>query len=302
MYSVGVFGSCVTRDLFNSNFWYDYKKYFKIVTDSQRCTIISFMTNPVQIDFDDLKTDDPLVNRLLKEDFLKNKRLDLVQKHPNYYIFDINFDVIFGVIILADGNIITNNVWDLPKTSFFQNEENYKTLTIFNDSKEYFSLFKDNVDSFFDFLENNCPNMKIILNSFRNSYKYLDENNKLSIDDTFKTLSLRRNIYFKKFEEYIVDNYDVEILYNQEYLIDKKHLWGFAPHHFEQRFYDDKSFQLKKLLMYYETLRYNNEYLKKLNLLQEKNRYLNIKNRELITKIKTFKKNNSHNLFNRLLK
>lgn len=302
IHSVGVFGSCVTRDLFNSKFCPNYKQYFKVVTDSQRSTIISFMADPVQIDFEDIKIDNPVSMRLLKEDFLKNKRFELFQIQPEYYVFDINFDVIFGIIILDDGNIITNNMWNLPLTSFYKKSNEWKKLTIFDNPTEYFSLFKDNVELFFDFLESNCPNMKIILNSFRNNYYYLDDNNRIKADDTFKQYSLKRNKYINKLETYIIDNYDIEILYTKDYFIDKDHLWGFSSHHFEKRYYDDKSCQLRKIIKYEENLKHNKELSKKLRFSQEKNRYLCIENKKLINQNENLEKSIFNRLFNKFLK
>lgn len=302
IHSVGVFGSCVTRDLFNSNFCPNYKQYFKVVADSQRSTIISFMADPVQIDFEDIKIDNPVSMRLLKEDFLKNKRFELFQMQPEYYVFDINFDVIFGIIILDDGNIITNNIWNLPLTSFYKRSNEWQKLTIFDNPTKYFSLFKDNVELFFDFLESNCPNMKIILNSFRNNYYYLDDNYRIQSDDTFKQHSLKRNKYINKLETYIIDNYDVEVLYTKDYFIDKDHLWGFSSHHFEKRYYDDKICQLRKIIKYEENLKHNRELSKKLRFSQEKNRYLCIENKRLINQNENLEKSIFHRLFNKFLK
>lgn len=47
---------------------------------------------------------------------------------------DVIYELIFGILILDDGNIITNNYWDLPKTKFYETiKEKSTALTIIED-------------------------------------------------------------------------------------------------------------------------------------------------------------------------
>lgn len=50
VFTVGVFGSCVSRDLFNSKIVPNYKTFFQIISYSQRTSIISLMQNSVNFD------------------------------------------------------------------------------------------------------------------------------------------------------------------------------------------------------------------------------------------------------------
>ena len=47
---IAIYGSCISRDLFNSHFVPDYKEFFEVVADVQRTTMISLMQNPMEID------------------------------------------------------------------------------------------------------------------------------------------------------------------------------------------------------------------------------------------------------------
>lgn len=275
--TVSVFGSCTTRDLFYSKVIPNYKQYFKLTFDSQRSTIISVMQKPIDFSEEDIDTGNVFSTASIKKDLNKNFRANLIINPPEYLIFDLDFDMLFGVLLLNNGGgIISNNFWDLPKTEFYKNlNGEFKTLTIQDTPKEYFSLFKENIESFFNFLDKNCPETTVILNSIRHSWNVLRLDKSVSEEASLKKNCQIRNKNIEKLEEFIIDNFNVEVMYfGKEYLADESNMWGLASHHYEQKYYQDKFNQLKKIVMNNKIRKKNAFLLEDMSQLKEENKQL----------------------------
>ena len=237
--TVGVLGSCVSRDLFFSKFNPDYKKYFRVNLSFQRSSIISIMHEPISFNENDLlilpkNNSNQARMNFLKADLKKTIMDDLIKNPPNILILDNYFEVRMGVIILENGSIITNNNWDLPCTNFYNKLKIKKILTVQNNTQEYFDLWKRSCDLFFDFLDNNCPNTRIILNSFKQCFNVMKGDGTIELNDEFRKNAKSVNKFLKKFDEYIISK-SVDILpFEDNTLLDEKHLWGLGPVHYEK--------------------------------------------------------------------
>lgn len=183
---------------------------------------------------------------------------------------DVIYELIFGILILDDGNIITNNYWDLPKTKFYETIKDKSTaLTIIEDSKTYFKLYEESIDLFFNFLKNNCQSSKIILNSARYATKILKKD-KTIVDESGNSYLLNVNSYIEDLELYIENNYNVEIMYfGRDYLADESHIWGSGRTHYEKSYYSDKFNQLKHIVEF-DNISKNYQFLADKNLNYEK--------------------------------
>lgn len=248
VFTVGVFGSCVSRDLFNSQIVPNYKTFFQIISYSQRTSIISLMQNNIKFDEKDIIFENNY-NDSIRYDLSKCWLSEIANNPPDYIIMDVIYELIFGILILDDGNIITNNYWDLPKTKFYETiKEKSTALTIIEDSKTYFKLYEESIDLFFNFLKNNCQSSKIILNSARYATKILKKD-KTIVDESGNSYLLNVNSYIEDLELYIENNYDVEIMYfGRDYLADESHIWGSGRTHYEKSYYSDNLISLNILL------------------------------------------------------
>ena len=188
-------------------------------------------------------------NDSIKYDLSKCWLSEIAKNPPDYIIMDVIYELIFGILMLDDGNIITNNCWDLPKTKFYETIKDKSTaLTIIEDSKTYFKLYKESIDLFFNFLKNNCQSTKIILNSARYATKTLKKDKSI-VDESGNSYLVNVNSYLEDLELYIQDNYDVEIMYfGRDYLADESHIWGSGRTHYEKSYYSDKFNQLKRIV------------------------------------------------------
>lgn len=227
------------------------------------------MQNSVNFDEMDISSENNH-NDSIKYDLSKCWLSEIAKNPPDYIIMDVIYELIFGILMLDDGNIITNNCWDLPKTKFYETIKDKSTaLTIIEDSKTYFKLYKESIDLFFNFLKNNCQSTKIILNSARYATKTLKKDKSI-VDESGNSYLVNVNSYLEDLELYIQDNYDVEIMYfGRDYLADESHIWGSGRTHYEKSYYSDKFNQLKRIVEF-DNISKNYQFLVDNNLKYEK--------------------------------
>lgn len=250
---IAVFGSCASRDVFNSEINPNYKDYFKIVTAAERISMISLMAKPIQIDNPDLiKSYENgqlryFGSKCIEMDFSKTFLLDLKNNTINYLILDNLFESRFGIINFED-KIITNNFWDLYDTQFYKSLENFKVLSMATNPKEYLKLYKKNFNLFYEYINNECGDIKLILNKACDTDKYLDNDGSIKIRET--EYCNEHNQYTYKFNRFIEDNFDVDTieLNIMNYPNDVNHKWGPGTSHYVPEYYKDFTKKLNKII------------------------------------------------------
>lgn len=71
--SISVWGSCVSRDIFNRKFIENYKDYFQVLHDQQHVSVISLMATPYTKDVGELTGDvTKFYKDVFKRDLSKN--------------------------------------------------------------------------------------------------------------------------------------------------------------------------------------------------------------------------------------
>lgn len=304
-----VFGSCACRDLFNSTLNKDYKKYFHIGATGIRLSFISLMQDPVTYSNDSLKIfpenkENKLFSLWIKQDLDKTFLNELKKDKFEYMVMDTYYDVDFGIVDIGNDNYITNNV-RLNQTEFFKNLE-YKKFMKINYSDEYFELWKTNCDLFFEFIKINCPNLKIILNPSRHTNKLLKDDGTIIYSESFDELCKRFNPYRDILDEYIIRNFDVDVLYfNEDISAPEKHLWGPSSMHYEESYFGNMTGQLNDFIKRNNVL-ISSSLCPLNNLFREQNRKILLfkitsrKNNKF--KLRSFKKIKLVKQYNNLLK
>ncbi len=283
-----VFGSCSCRDLFNSTLNKNYKDFFRIGKTGIRLSFISMMQKPVSYDAESLdifpKEEINIhFSEWIKMDLDKVFLEDLKNENFEYMMLDTYYDTNFGVVDIGDNRYITNNI-RLNQTEFFKNLEYKRFLTIQNNTAEYFELWKKSCDSFFEYLETYCPDLKVILNPSRHVYKVLNEDGSVSESEEFKLECKKYNKYRDLLDEYILKNFDVDVLeFDDNTLVYNNHLWGVSSLHYEESYYLDMTKQLNEIIERNNLLKTNN-----LEDLNKKFRYE--KRKHLLYKIKHYQK------------
>ena len=251
---VGVFGSCISRDLFNSNFVEDYKDFFEVTISAFRTSMISLMQNPIHIDEKLIKItpNNPQNNaktKFINYDLKKTLLKELMQKNIDCLIIDNFLEVRMGILYL-ENDIITNNYWDLPLTEFYKKSEIKFKFNINDYPSDYFQIWTKYCDLFFNFLNEKCPNVKIILNKARAMDKVINNDGSIYINPEFTKMAKTTNFYLDKFDSYIQQNYDVEVIdfdFENTFL-DENHLWGIGQVHYFKDYYTASINKIKKLM------------------------------------------------------
>jgi len=271
-------GSCVSRMIFNEKFAPGYKKFIHINFSVEGGSLISLMSKPTSFDKNLLTAKKPFDNTCVENDFSK-KYLDfLMTSNIDYIVMDTYFDS-SRVLLLKNGAYVTNSA-RLRRTKLYDNLEIIKIINVYDNLNEFLILWKNACDSFFEFIKDNCKDTKIILNCSRLVYKYKDFNGNILLNKKFMQISHKHNRIRDLLDEYIVKNYDVDILFfDKNTLLDKNHIYGFDPTHYSSEYYPKKLNQIIEIIQrndYFNA--YNHKINKEIRKLKRDNMLLNFKN------------------------
>lgn len=181
-------------------------------------------------------------------DFEKTLLADLIEADIEYLIIDNYFETIFG-ILYNEEYIITNNFWDLPDTKFGNTAvKKMNLLKMQNNPTEYFNLWIESCNKFFEYLHSNRPDLKIILNPARLATHALRENGDIDENRYHKKASVLNRI-LSELDKYIIENFDVYLMdFNENTIADDNHIWGPAEVHYEKAYYQNFLENLKSIV------------------------------------------------------
>ena len=239
---IGIWGSCFTRDIFRSVF-NNYKEYFEIASELERVSLISLMGDKHSIEFNEEdiqiyplnnknKFDSGLLKRDLSKDYLK-----IIGENIDYLLIDEYFEVYFGVIKIND-TYITNNFWHYPETKFYETIKENKKLSLNDNFIEYYALWKNNCDKFFDYFHENFPNVKIILNKVKLTSTVLKDDGSYYVDEELQKKAEMYNPLIRLLEKYLEEYHDVLVVDCTDYVVaNENHIWGRETVHYHDEFY-----------------------------------------------------------------
>ncbi|WP_285005155.1 DUF6270 domain-containing protein, partial [Lactococcus formosensis] len=107
MDKLAIFGSCISRDNFNTRFNKNYKEFFEVGVFRNQTSILSIMSEKVNITDNGLKKDSEkqALNIEAKKDFFSK----IHEEQPEYLILDFFADTYYGCIELEEDVFFTNN-------------------------------------------------------------------------------------------------------------------------------------------------------------------------------------------------
>ncbi|WP_380965428.1 DUF6270 domain-containing protein [Scopulibacillus cellulosilyticus] len=251
---VGVIGSCVSRDVFNSKFINNYKDIYECVSTAWQSSIISFVSNPVpalpnNLNLEVIKTKHRQ-NTVLR-DLTKPYRDEMIDMQPDYIIFDFYADIRYGTVKYLD-SCFTDNPNGLRHTDFYKNTHfekfNYRT-----DKHRLFEKILASLDDLQEWLRNNLPRTKLLINRFRYADVYINEVNKMVFFDKKKYHFLdKENKIYEELYEIIEQEYPDIRFIRQDinfYTSDGAHAFGVSPWHFSKKYYLDFYSQLNEFVL-----------------------------------------------------
>ncbi|MEB7795437.1 accessory Sec system protein Asp2 [Staphylococcus equorum] len=246
---IATLGSCITRDNFNSKINPYYKTFFEVIASQNQTAIPSLMSEKSHLSISkELTSKSTYIQNLLHKEYSKEFLETLKKEKPDYLIMDMDPDIKFGLVKISEDNYITNNhnfrgIPQIKDKEINNINENYE---------EYFNIWKKAINNFFEFMENEVPNCKIILIKGRFEETFSDgtslneirKQNKLPIQS-----HIEMNKNWDTLDKYIIGNYDVEAIdmVDSVYKLNKDHIWGPYYLHYEDKYYNSILNKLIKL-------------------------------------------------------
>lgn len=271
--NIAIYGSCISKDPFTTYFNKNYKEKYNCIINDQKHSFISTMQEKEDFDESDLiilpdNSDNRFQSKCIKEDLEKTFIDSMLNNKIDYLVVDINFEILHGIICYDDGKFLTK-IADIEKTKFYSKQKNIKVLTLYDNPHQYFELWKEYCDKFFNFLKINCPDTKIILSEVRGLYIVQRPDMSTYIEPDFIRRSRINNYYYKKLENYIKDNYDVYVVtFDSDTILKENHRWGKWYVHYHDEYYTNFLKKIDKIVEY-------DELKKQVKLLSSQNNELN---------------------------
>ena len=243
---IGVFGSCPTRDIFNSSINKNYKDYFTINLSYVNNSIISNMQKPVPYDKQSIKIlpdnkENQSYSSFIEKDLDKLFFDRLSRADIEYLLIDNGLEVKWGLVEFDDHIFFNYPRYD--KTEFFKNIPEKRFITIQENTNEFMKLFKESYTKFFDKISDEYPDITVILNPVREAWRV--QNSDGSITENLEFKNRTDNNYLPLLDSYIAKKFDVEILeYDRDVLLDENHQWGLGPKHYVKEYYEDYTRQI----------------------------------------------------------
>ena len=164
--TVAVFGSCTTRDNFNSRFNPDYKTRYDVRLAANQTSVITMMSPPLDTDFTPTRPMSDYDQWTIRSDLSREFLPLLADLQPDYLVLDFFADIHFGVLRLEDGRYVTNNRWKFWRTDLYQRlveTEGFERLRIFDDPDGYVALWSEALARFAAYLDEHCPDTKVVV-------------------------------------------------------------------------------------------------------------------------------------------
>lgn len=242
--SVGIIGSCVSRDNFNSRLAPDWKDNFTLGPVHYQQSIVSLMSEPVTYDEQNFNSLDAHDRLMTIRDFTKEFRNEFQNSVPEVLIVDLFADARFNCISV-DGSIITENEWKLPQAvELYTSMREFRRVGMRIDELEFVELFKQSLYQLKDFLGKNAPRIVIVLNRARAVNEYVLDGRRQHFSQKFNN---DLNSIWNKLDEIFINILNPIVIdpMTPGMMSDATHPWGPANVHYEARFYDSFG---KKLL------------------------------------------------------
>ena len=240
---VAVVGVCISRDAFSTRFVSDYKTWYDVVNTTFKTSIISLMSETVELSREELKDTckKDAHRQNLKDEMSKKYMNELIDSYPDYIVMDLYSEIRYGIIRLKN-TYLTNAHDKIRQTEFYKQKKYEEIITYQNDKEKYMLLLDKYLDKFMKQIKNKLPKTKVILVKGQYAHSYIDDEHIIRYVDLQKFNFIdRENKYWKELNEYVQKKYNLEVIdmTKREYFADPNYPFGFAPWHYEKQFYQD---------------------------------------------------------------
>lgn len=236
--NISIFGSCVTRDIFN----YIKDENIKLINYYARSSIVSIVSESLNKSIYGIDLESKFQRKMVYNDVNKLIFKELDKYNSDILLIDL-IDERFGVIKLGKNKYITKSA-EYSRTNEFKKKFKGEIITESN----RIDLWEKSFDKFISLITKKIGMNNIYINECYYCYKYIDNNNQIA-EFSNKDYIEQQNKILAHYYKYIRDNYDkVRFLNsNKQYFADEKHRWGLSPFHYEEKYYYDLISNLNKI-------------------------------------------------------
>lgn len=241
MYGIGIFGSCVSRDIFRiSQLKVNINYYIA------RSSLISVVSKPINVQEEEINLSSEFQKRLVAYDFNKTFLRETIHSHVDYLIIDF-IDERLNLLKYND-SYVTRSV-ELVNSKFEEMHNDFQMIK--RDSADVKHLWQNSCDTFIKELKKKFAPQQIILHKAYWLTKYKDGNKVYDFPENMKKQIISNNklleqyySYFEK-EWYGVNSISLD---KNSYYADKQHQWGLSPFHYEKEYYEQMNGQIHTIM------------------------------------------------------
>ena len=248
--NVGIIGSCVSRDNFNSKFNAGYTRLFNCKLTINHITFASLVSGKIDFKEEDIDLENPADAYLTIRELSRSYMEEIQNSDLDYLLVDFGTDIFYGILI-ADNNILTDDYRRVAKTKFYSQLQNKRFLNLINDPDEYFEIWKESFDKFVEIIYTIKPNVKIIINKARAVREYKNKQGNIKEIKTVRNID-RMNEMWDKFDDYAIKThgFDYIDLSPEDYISYEDHPWeGQHPAHYIKEFYENFIIELSSIIV-----------------------------------------------------
>ena len=125
--NVGIIGSCVSRDNFNSKFNAGYTRLFNCKLTITHITFASLVSGKIDFKEEDIDLENPADAYLTIRELSRSYMEEIQNSDLDYLLIDFGTDIFYG-ILTVDNNILTDDYRRVAKTKFYSQLQNKRFL------------------------------------------------------------------------------------------------------------------------------------------------------------------------------
>ena len=176
---------------------------------------------------------------VLRDEMYRNSKTIINNSDSNWIIVDL-YDIVENCFTIQDVPFIAD--WDTQNMQIFdllKHDYDFGRLDPLSYSDTYIA---ESLDKYINLLKHHYGKNIILINVFFNKY-YVNANGeikKFELGDNYETLINKKNLYLKKWQDYVSQNLDCYVINISKFFLgDEKFVWGASPVHYEKPFQEN---------------------------------------------------------------
>lgn len=243
---VGVLGSCIVRDVFNSKFVADWHNRNQLVSAAHQSALVSLASKPYageKLDYSDL---DKHSVQCVDEDLSKSVIEKLEDETPEFVFIDLFSDARFGVKDVK-GSYITDNAWKIGASPAYKKLADAPVISMHNSPEQYLELFEQAAHDLYERLSARGKTTFVLVKVRATENLRDDSGDVKSMPGPAKIL----NDAFEKLEQKLAQAVPSLVILDMTDFTEwanKDHPWSAYVVHYEQSYYEALDAKMRELI------------------------------------------------------